>query len=126
MKSLHPTTAVLTLASTLLICMGCGPGSVFDSSPSIRGEIRAMIPASGGNDLAFARIEGKREEDTQYDKADVTITKSTTIFRRRAGQQERLSFDSLHTGMTVEATFTGPVMESYPVRATASTITVIE
>ena len=99
---------------------------MFESSPSIRGEIRAMIPAVDGKDLGFVRIEGKRDDDTQYDRADVTISRTTSIFRRSDGRTETLAFDSLVVGMKVEATFTGPVMESYPVRATAATIAVIE
>lgn len=118
-------TLPLTLLPLALIA-ACGPGSLFESSPSIRGEIHAMIPGSGGNDLGYARIVGTREEDTQYDRADVTIDRSTVIVRTRAGSREALAFDSLRTGMKVEATFTGPVMESYPVRATAATIVVIE
>jgi hypothetical protein len=107
-----------------LLAAGCGPGAMFEATPSIRGEIRALIPATGGSDLGFARIEGRRQEDVQYDKADVTITRATTISRRIGGQVEALPFDSLRVGMTVEATFTGPVMESYPVRATAASILV--
>lgn len=99
---------------------------MFESSPSIRGKIRAMIPSTSGSDLGFARIEGQRGDDVQYDKADVTITRTTTISRMRGGRQEKLAFDSLRVGMTVEATFTGPVMESYPVRATAASIIIVE
>ena len=117
------TACVLLLALTIA---GCGPGTMFDSSPSIRGEIRSLLPAAGGDDLGFARIEGRKDEDTEYDRADVTITRETTIARRRGGMQEPLPFDSLRAGMKVEATFTGPVMESYPVRATAASITILE
>lgn len=107
-----------------LLAPGCGPGTMFEATPSIRGEIRALIPASGAGDLGFARIEGSRQEDVAYDKADVTITRTTTITRRRGGEVESITFDSLRVGMIVEATFTGPVMESYPVRATAASIVV--
>jgi hypothetical protein len=99
---------------------------MFDASPSIRGEIRTILPATGTTDLGYARVEGRREADTEYDRADVTITRATTISRRRGGNLESLAFDSLAAGMKVEATFTGPVMESWPVRATAASIVVIE
>ncbi|HVK39799.1 MAG TPA: hypothetical protein VNA88_14780 [Candidatus Kapabacteria bacterium] len=104
----------------------CGPGTMFEATPSIRGELRAIIPASGASDLGFARIEGSRNDDLPYDKADVTVTRATTISRRRGGALEPITFDSLRVGMLVEATFTGPVAESYPVRATAASIIVIE
>jgi hypothetical protein len=99
---------------------------MFDASPSIVGQISAMLPAVGTNDLGFARIEGGRQNRSEYDKADVAITRATKITRRIGGAQHEIPFDSLMVGMKVEATFTGPVMESYPVRATAESIVVIE
>src|SRR5687768_455569 len=85
------TSSSFAAALLLAITPGCGAGNLFEATPSIRGEIRAMIASTGGDDLGFARIVGKREEDTQYDRADVTITRTTTIFRRREGRQESLS-----------------------------------
>lgn len=120
------TSRSIAAAVLLALTIGCGSGSMFETTPSIRGEIRAMIPGSGGDDLGFARIVGKRDADTQYDRADVTVNRATSIFRRRGGLHEALTFDSLIAGMMVEVTFTGPVMESYPVRATAATIAVID
>src|SRR5688500_17734174 len=54
MTRLHPVRLllrreVLTLTTTVVVAAlaiaaaGCGPGTVFDSSPSIRGVIRALI-----------------------------------------------------------------------------------
>ena len=116
---------LLALVATLLI-ISCGPGSVFEGGISIRGSVTAMIPSTGNDNLGFLRIEGDKEADTQYDRADVAITPSTRLFRRRGSERAPVPFDSLRVGVRVEAKFTGPVMESYPVRANASEITVIE
>jgi hypothetical protein len=99
---------------------------MIETTPSIRGVVQGLIPSNGGDALLFARIEGRREEDTQYDKADVTIDRDTKLTRMRGGEQVPFPLDSLAIGMKVEATFTGPVMESYPVRATASQLVVLE
>jgi hypothetical protein len=119
-------TAQTALTLLSLTLAACGSGTMFDSSPSIRGTIRAMLPSGTANDLGYARIEGTKEADTEYARADVAITRSTKISRMRGGSIEAMPFDSLVAGMKVEATFTGPVMESYPVRATAAAIVVLE
>jgi hypothetical protein len=75
--------------------------------------------------LGFVRIEGTRHRDTRYDKATVTITDTTRIFRRDGTVERTVPFDSVARGAEIEARFTGPVRESYPVQATASRLVVL-
>ncbi len=71
-------------------------------------------------------MEGEKETDTEFDKASVSVMKKTKITSIISGGQEKLEFKDLTLGDRVEVVFTGPVMESYPVQATADSITVIE
>ena len=96
----------------------------------IRGKITNIHRANtdGGNDklLGSVMIEGVKEADTEFDKASVRITNETRIFDQRGKERKQASFDALKTGQKVEARFTGPVMESYPVQATAGEIVILK
>ena len=73
-----------------------------------------------------AQIEGTQDADTRYNKASVGITDETEFFRIVDGERKTASFADLKPGQRVEAKFTGPVLESYPVQATAAEIVVLE
>ena len=95
----------------------------------MRGAITRIARVEGegsGRALARALIEGVKEPDTQVDKANVIVTAKTELFIRRDGERKPTEFAALKEGQRVEARFTGPVRESYPVQATAAEITIIE
>jgi beta-N-acetylhexosaminidase len=101
-------------------------GKEFD----IRGTITNIdrdpeTPKTGQTVLLIIRIEGVIEEDTQYDKASVAITDRTLIFEQKGEVQKPLPINALQKGQKVQAKFTGPVAESYPVQATASQIVIL-
>jgi len=96
----------------------------------IRGRITGVI--SGSPDMhqahrvqGFIQVEGKLTEDVQYDKAAITITDSTRIHIMSGNEKKEGTFGSLKENDSVEAVFTGPVRESYPVQATALQITIL-
>lgn len=80
--------------------------------------------ATGEPPVGSIRVEGELTADTRHDKASIRITRDTKIFKGRGGQ--RMPFNSLTVGTLVEATFIGPVAESYPVQATASEVVILE
>lgn len=92
----------------------------------VRGKIGSMRfqPDDSGVTLL---VEGEKEADTGYDKASVGTQENVTrLFRRRPdGSREPITMMSFRLGQTVEATFTGPVAESYPVQATAAEIIIV-
>lgn len=88
------------------------------AGPDIRGRI-TRIDAGASSIL----VEGSLESDTRYDRASVRITGDTKIVRTRGG--ETVPFAELEVGDLVEASFTGPVAESYPVQATAAEVVVL-
>ena len=71
-------------------------------------------------------IEGKLQSDTSFDKASVTVTDKTKIYREDAQGRHLVDFSYLRVGQIVAATFTGAVAESYPVQATASEIVILK
>lgn len=86
----------------------------------IRGRVAALHADGGGTGTVL--IEGEKEPDTSNDKASVRVTTKTRLINS-AG--EKLSLADLQMGQRVEARFTGPVAESYPVQAVAAEIRIL-
>ena len=77
-------------------------------------------------------MEGEVEADTNVDRALVSITPLTIILEAAEGileaadgDDQELTSRDLETGMTVEIRFAGPVMESYPVQASAEYVIIL-
>lgn len=69
-------------------------------------------------------IENDPLEQSGSDKASVEVLPDTEISRQQG--QVPATPEDLEAGQLVEATFSGPVAESYPVQATANSITILE
>lgn len=92
----------------------------------VRGVITQISQSEGEkNILGRILIEGAKEKDTKVDKANVTVTTQTKLFNEQDGERKPVAFDDLKEGQQVEARFTGPVRESYPVQATADEVTIL-
>ena len=76
--------------------------------------------------LAIVFVDGKRQADTAHDKAYVKITKKTMLRKVVKGKKVAAVLADLKKGMQVEIRFVGPVLESYPVQATAGTVMVLK
>ena len=59
------------------------------------------------------------------DKASVSLTKSTKVYRKQGDRYVSADAEQLSVGTVVEVTFDGPVAESYPVQAKAGTIVIV-
>ena len=115
---------------TLFIIIGCNFSiSNYGKEADIRGSITSIYKAtedSTGDIIGSILIEGNIEKDTEYDKASVTITKETRIFESKSGNLIKASFGSLKPNQRVQALFTGPVAESYPVQVRAKEVVILE
>jgi hypothetical protein len=80
--------------------------------PSIRGTITQRAPER-------ILIEEEPLDSAGSAKASVRLTRSTLVVR---GSGEAVHPDELQVGRKVSAWFEGPVMESYPVQATAGAV----
>ena len=96
----------------------------------IRGNITDISEVSAENRergiLGTIRIEGALEEDTNVDQAVVEITEKTRILERDGDEVYSVRFESFEMGQRVQALFTGPVRESYPVQAVAMEIVILK
>lgn len=69
-------------------------------------------------------VEERPQDQAGSAKASVTINAATRIYRGRVGASTKGSFGDLHNAQIVEVWFSGPVLTSYPVQATASVIVI--
>jgi uncharacterized protein DUF3221 len=84
--------------------------------PSITGVVTNL---QGGRIL----VEENPQETAGSEKASVRITEQTEII---SASGNKVSLSDLRTGDRVRVWFTGPVMESYPVQATAARIEILD
>jgi hypothetical protein len=118
------------LSATLLgLSMACALAA--DAEPKskppkadVRGKIET-VSLKGGM-VGRLLIEGTKEKDTQHDKASVRLTKATKVYKWVDGKKKEAKVEDLKKGATVQADFTGPVAESYPVQATAKEILILD
>ena len=117
------------LIGLLWLTLGCA--SAVETSPkttpAIRGSITSHNAAGGqGGLVGSILVEGNIENDTQFDKASIAITSETQIFEQVEQERHPATFEALQLGQRIEAWFTGPVAESYPVQAVASDIVILK
>jgi Protein of unknown function (DUF3221) len=117
---------ILPALALTAACFLEGAQSFASSQVDVRGAISRIESERRGKALARVLIEGAKEPDTQVDKALVYVTAETRFFIKQDGERKPAEFAALKEGQKVEARFTGPVRESYPVQATAAEITILE
>jgi hypothetical protein len=121
----------------LLVAAGCsttsasnGPAQPPGVSPDIEGYVASVSGISAdprpSDVLGSILIEGELGRGMPFDRASVTIREGTSIYDDRARELVEARFEDLEVGQRVQAVFTGPVAESYPVQATASQILILE
>jgi hypothetical protein len=100
-----------------------------DEKVSIRGTPASVSPADEEQKkagvLGTVLIEGRKDKDTEYDKAMVKVTRATKIFKMVGTDLKEASFDDLKPGVKMEIQFVGPAGESFPVQATAGKIVIL-
>lgn len=110
----------LVISGIILMLIGCAK----DNDPiGFRGEI-TQLEANGNNQQITILVEGAQEKDVSYDKAYVTITNKTKIYK--GDSNKSLSAGELKKGQKVEGVFEGAVAESYPVQGTAKSVRILE
>lgn len=90
-------------------------------SPSIIGEVKEV---EGGGDAPRILVEQVPTRSAGFPVAWIDLPSSARIYVRRDGYTYPATAADIAPGARVQAWFTGPVRESYPVQATAGTVVV--
>jgi hypothetical protein len=110
--------------SLVFVALGCSkPDDNSDEKISIRGEIKQVVLDSNYK-IESIYVEGEKESDTNYDKANIKITENTVFLQHES--MGHSSEDMMGKGTIVEVIFTGEVKESDPVQATAESIKAVD
>jgi hypothetical protein len=112
---------LLVMAGGIALLVMARSDAAPSGSPSIRGTVTSVSPLAA---LGVILVEERPQDRAGSDKASVTVNAATRIYRGRVSASTKGSFSDLHNGQLVEVWFTGPVLTSYPVQATASVILV--
>ncbi len=70
-------------------------------------------------------VEEDPSEQSGSAKGEFAVTEETEILEQRDGQLAPVDFEVLRVGQMVEATYDGPVAESYPTRGVAGRIVIL-
>lgn len=111
------TCSMTALLSGALLLSACSPAvtaSIPRTTSSITGQVTAIA-------LPMVVVEENPGEPHGSAKARVRITKATQVLREGDGV---VDVTTLGVGQQVKVWFTGPVMESYPLQATAGVIVI--
>lgn len=115
-------------ALLLLLPLACTSPTLLPDRPAdIAGIVTSIQPGNTPERPSAVRIETNPDEESGSPKMVLAVTRATRVLDRSAGSEPRaIEKEALHVGDRVEAWVTGPVQESYPSRATAEAVVVIE
>ncbi len=92
------------------------------TAPDIRGMVQQWEFVDGEGSML---VEGSMADGSSM-AAQVRVTGQTQIVRQNGGTLEAGQITHLASGQTVEVRFDGPVMESFPIQATAKEVVIVE
>ena len=119
MKHLRLVGLLVALAG-LVTVVGCT--SALDNEPDFAGVITEIQPI--GEKGAPGQILVEAPADNFIDKYVVTIKDETQLFEQIGGERGQVTFDVLEIEQQVQIWFKGPVMESFPMQATAQQVVI--
>jgi Protein of unknown function (DUF3221) len=93
---------------------------------SIRGKVSSVTAVKVKGLVGRMSVDGKKEKDTEHDRASVKLTPTTKFYKWVDGKKKDAKFADVKKGSVVQCTFVGPVLESYPVQATAGEVLILE
>ena len=85
--------------------------------------VRGFITSISGS---VVLVEENPADESGSAKGAFTVTDGTQILSQQGGEQVPAAFEDLAVGQLVEATYAGPVAESYPTQGNAGSIVILE
>ncbi len=89
--------------------------------PAIRGLLTEVSRSA-----EVVLVEQNPSEESGSAKGEFAVTDETEILEQTDGDQAPASFEDLRVGQMVEATYAGPVAESYPTQGIAGKIVILD
>jgi Protein of unknown function (DUF3221) len=112
----------LALLATLgVVFASAAPALAEPAQNSIRGSITEV---SRSAEVVLVEEEPSKESGSA--KGQFAVTGETEVLEQRGGDLAPASFEDLRVGQMVEATYDGPVAESYPTQGVAGRIVILD
>ena len=128
MKNVRMTAVVGLLACVAVLTAGCVHlGGGITQEPDFTGRVTDVQSVAAGNVVGTVLVESEveTEEGVFLDKYALTVPGQTALLQQKNGEPQRVGFDALAVGQTVQVWFTGPLKESYPVQVDAKQIVIL-
>jgi hypothetical protein len=106
------------MAALAMILAAAAPALAESPENTIRGFITDFSRSA-----EVVLVEEDPSDESGSAKGEFAVTGQTEILEGRGGK--RVSFENLQVGQIVEATYAGPVAESYPTQGTAGRIVIL-
>jgi hypothetical protein len=110
----------LVLPVAALVMVLAAPALAQSPENGIRGEITEVSRSA-----EVVLVEEDPSDESGSAKGEFAVTEETEILERRDGDLAPVAFEELRVGQTVEATYSGPVAESYPTQGVAGRIVIL-
>lgn len=116
--------AVAAVQACARPCADCGPVPALpDRVPGIDGYVRGVTRADDGG--VRIHVEAAPGAPSETRAAIVSVPPGTRVYRQSGAALAPAAPADLRTGWRVRIWFSGPVMESFPVQATAGTLVIL-
>jgi hypothetical protein len=118
-SSLRHVKVGLWLAALAMVL--AAPALAQSPENSIRGEITELSRSA-----EVVLVEEDPSDESGSAKGEFAVDGETEILEQRDGDLAPAAFEELRVGQVVEATYSGPVAESYPTQGVAGRIVILD
>jgi hypothetical protein len=118
-------TGITTIATLLFMVVACAStAEPLTTEPDFNGFITEIHQIDKNDVIGSIAVES--HADKLVEKYVVTVKDETTLFHQDGDDYLQISFDELQTRQWVWIWFTGPILESFPMQATALQIVITQ
>jgi hypothetical protein len=119
---------IILLALLFVMFMGVVYGAIVATGgehSDMNGKIVGVLVATNNStEVNSILIQGVLTNGNQQGNVSVRITNETQIFSKNGDKLKSISFENLKPGQSVDVTFKGPIIQTYPPQATGSEVTI--
>jgi len=123
MKYIRLFGLLALLMGLVVVTVGCAsPPKALDTEADFTGWVTEIHPIGEKGTLGQILVED--QSDKLVAKYMVTIKDETLIFKQDGEERRQVDFEALETTQQVQIWVSGPIMESFPMQATAQQVVI--
>ena len=112
---------LVPVAALALVSSAAAPALAETTENGVRG-----VVTEASRSAKVVLVEENPSDRSGSAKGEFAVTDETEILQQKEGDQAPASFEDLQVGQMVEATYAGPVAESYPTQGIAGRIVILD